>query len=199
MSKIKVTEIFYSLQGEGYRAGRPSIFIRLAGCDRSCAFCDTEFESGAWMSFSELYAAIAKWPGKEIVWTGGEPMLQLGHKDGQAMVKEFKDLGYFQAIESNGSHPIPRDLFNWIAVSPKVAEHVLVKNFPDGVDELRYVRHVGQLAVPEPRIKARHYYLSPMFAGNQPDPENIAHCIRLALETPRWAVSIQLHKLLNIK
>lgn len=194
---LRVNEFFYSLQGEGARAGEPSLFIRLAGCDMTCGFCDTEFASGEELTPPELNAAIheagfahAKW----IVWTGGEPMLQLN----LAIVAYFAAAGFKQAIESNGNHPIPTNL-DWIVVSPKVAEHVLLKNFENGrIDELRYVRHKHQLAVPAPSVKASTYFLSPLFKGNQPDRENIEHCMKLCLANPPWRLSIQLHKLLNI-
>lgn len=193
MKPLLINEIFYSLQGEGRRAGEPSIFVRLAGCDLACGFCDTEFTSGKTLDPQELHALLLKHPARWIVWTGGEPCLQLtsGH------VHYFKGLGYKQAIETNGNHR-PPDGLDWTCVSPKVAEHVLIKNFPTGVNELRYVRHAGQLAAPEPSVTADHYFLSPMFKGNQPDRANIEHCTRLCLENPRWSLSLQTHKLLNI-
>jgi len=190
---MKVAEIFYSLQGEGGRAGHPSIFIRLSGCDLSCGFCDTEFESGKELSVPEILDYISKWPCKWIVWTGGEPCLQLT----KGIVFTFKEAGYQQAIETNGNHPAPEGL-DWVSVSPKVAEHVLAKNFPKGVSELRYVRHKGQMAVPEPKIEAGLYFLSPMFNGNLPDKENLAHCIQLCLDNPKWKLSVQTHKLTKI-
>ena len=190
---MKITEIFYSLQGEGARTGDPSIFIRLAGCDLSCGFCDTEFESGKEMTTADLAAYISRWPCKWIIWTGGEPTLQLTTE----IVGEFNRLGYQQAIETNGNHPAPAGLA-WVACSPKIAEHVLKRNFPDGVDELRYVRHAGQPGIPQPSINAKRKFLSPMFKGNQPDPENLKHCQDLCLQHPEWSLSVQTHKLLKI-
>jgi organic radical activating enzyme len=199
---MKVNEIFYSVQGEGARAGHPSIFIRLTGCDMTCGFCDTEFTSGLELDPAQVYGRIrdiAQGGCKWIVWTGGEPMLQLTPE----IIKRFHDWGYKQAIESNGNHAIPREL-DWIVVSPKVADHVLARHFSTGaleapaVDELRYVRHAGQLAVPAPGIRARHYYLSPMFRGDQLDAANVKHCLKLCLENPPWSLSLQLHKLLKV-
>lgn len=186
---MKVNEIFYSLQGEGARAGAPSIFIRLAGCDLTCGFCDTEFESGKDMSIDGIKILIKQWPCKEIVWTGGEPALQLTEQ----IIAEFKTAGYFQAIETNGNHPVPNGL-DWVSVSPKVAEHVLAKNFPIGVTELRYVRHAGQFDVPRPSIRAQHYFLSPMFNGDTPNETNLKACIKLCMEHPLWRLSLQMHK-----
>lgn len=200
---MKISEVFYSLQGEGSRVGQASIFVRLSGCDLACGFCDTEFESGRDVTNEELLdlvnAATRRVTGKNsvigmwIVWTGGEPCLQLTKE----IVDHFRGLGFFQAIETNGNHR-PPDGLDLVCCSPKVAEHVLEKNFPNGVDELRYVRHSGQPGVPRPRITAKHHYLSPMFSGNKPDPENIKHCIQLCLENPKWTLSLQTHKLTKI-
>jgi len=190
---MKVNEIFYSIQGEGARAGEPSIFVRLSGCDLACGFCDTEFASGKEMTAPMIRDFILKWPCKWIVWTGGEPMLQLT----EDVIAFFHANGFSQAIESNGNHKIPRSL-DWIVVSPKVAEHVLKRHFPEGVDELRYVRHNGHTSVPEPAITAQRYYLSPMFDGNTPNLDNVRHCLQLCLNNPKWRLSLQLHKLLRV-
>lgn len=190
---MKINEIFYSPQGEGARAGEPSVFVRLSGCDLSCGYCDTEFESGAEMSDDELLGAVQKFKGKWIVWTGGEPMLQLREES----VKFFTSAGYKQAVETNGQHKVPF-VVDWLAVSPKVADHVLERNFPNGVDELRYPWHSGKLSVPQTKTKASHYYLSPIFDGNAPIPDNIRHCIKLCLANPQWKISTQLHKTWNV-
>ena len=198
---LNVSEIFYSLQGEGSRAGDPSIFIRLQGCKAKFACyqsgirCDTEFESGSEMSLGSLHdwmkenAQDCKW----IIWTGGEPLDQLTPE----IVHHFKDLGYSQAVETSGLHP-PVEGLDFISISPKVAEHVIQKNFGNiKVDELRYVRHKGQ-SIPEPSIEARRYYLSPHSRGFTIDGENLTHCIELAKENPQWSLSIQQHKIWNL-
>ena len=190
---MKVNEIFYSIQGKGFRAGEASIFIRLSNCDLSCGFCDTEFESGKELSNDELLVKIQKYPCGWIVWTGGEPTLQLTEK----IVEYFRDKGYLQAIETNGNNRAPKGL-DWVCVSPKVAEHVVSKNFPDGVDELRYVRHANQLAVPEPKVDSKHFYLSPRFDGDSMNQENLKQCVDLVLKNPKWKLSLQSHKLINV-
>lgn len=208
---MKVNEVFYSLQGEGARSGQPTVFVRLAGCNMTCGFCDTEFASGKEMTDGQLLelvvaaveraapgadacnvkdqAALLPW----ICWTGGEPTEQLKAET----VKFFNDLGFQQSIETNGSNPVPEGI-DWVCVSPKVAEHVLEANFPDGVDELRYVRHAGQTSVPKPAVTAQKHYLSPMFNGDRPDPANVAHCVRLCLENPGWSLSLQTHKIIKV-
>jgi organic radical activating enzyme len=197
---LNISEIFYSLQGEGARAGTPTVFVRLQGCSAKHACyasgvrCDTEFESGRTMELKELMGAIfnAAPDCKEITWTGGEPLDQLTDE----VVAYFKDAGYFQAVETSGLRPAPAGL-DFICVSPKVAEHVVAKNFPNGVTELRYVRHKGQ-DIPKPSVTAEHYWLSPHFDGFTPNDENIRHCVDLCLKNPLWKLSMQQHKLLRI-
>lgn len=197
---LKVSEIFYSLQGEGARVGTPTVFIRLSGCKaKNACFalgikCDTEFESGSQKSVNEIIAWMQKNAPqcKEITWTGGEPTDQLSAQH----IAFFKAAGYFQAIETSGLNPVLEGI-DFICVSPKVAEHVIKKNFPHGVDELRYVRHAGQ-DVPEPSITAKHYWISPHSDGFSINAENLQHCINLCVQSGKWKLSIQNHKLWNV-
>jgi len=197
---LKVSEIFYSLQGEGARVGTPTIFIRLQGCKAKNACyaagirCDTEFESGKEYQVEELLQWIKENANgcKEITWTGGEPTDQLT----EDIVKYFKEKGYYQAIETSGLNPVPIGI-DFICVSPKVAEHVISKNFPQGVTELRYVRHKGQ-SVPEPSINALHYWISPHSDGFNINGENLKHCIQLCIDNPKWKLSLQNHKIWSI-
>lgn len=195
---MKVNEIFYSLQGEGDLTGSPCIFIRLAGCDMTCGFCDTEFESGKHMSYEDIFQELQKYkPCMQVVWTGGEPMLQL--TDG--IVRDLSEYGYVQCIETNGNHKLSDQMLFYldhVVVSPKVADHVLIKNFPLGVDELRYPYHAGKKSVPKDSIECKSRYLSPIFDGDKVNKENLEHCIKLCLENPSWALSVQTHKLLKI-
>lgn len=199
MLTLNVSETFYSLQGEGARAGEPSFFIRLQGCKAKHACyasgirCDTEFESGSARDIEHL-VALAKQSGTGwIIWTGGEPLDQLTPE----ILDRFRTEGFRQAVETSGLHPLDGRRFDWVVVSPKVAEHVVAKNFPDGVDELRYVRHKGQ-EVPKPFVSAKVYCLSPHFNGQTIDHDNLAHCIELCKANPSWRLSVQLHKLFRI-
>jgi 7-carboxy-7-deazaguanine synthase len=197
---LNISEIFYSLQGEGARIGTPTIFIRLQGCKAKNACyqlgikCDTEFESGKEMTIEEINDWILNNANdcKEITWTGGEPLDQLTNE----ITYYFKEKGFYQAIETSGLHKCV-DNIDFICVSPKVAEHVIEKNFPNGVTELRYVRHKGQ-DIPQPKIKANHYWLSPHSDGFNINSENLKHCIELCLKNPKWKLSLQNHKLWNI-
>jgi organic radical activating enzyme len=198
--RLKVSEIFYSLQGEGARIGTPTIFIRLSGCKAKNACysmgikCDTEFESGQEMSIQQICDWIKENAPqcREITWTGGEPTDQLTAE----IVNHFKSDGFYQTIETSGLNPVPEGI-DFICVSPKVAEHVIKKNFPKGVNELRYVRHKGQ-SIPEPSIKAEHYWISPHSDGFNINSENLKHCIDLCIKNGQWKLSLQNHKIWNV-
>jgi len=199
--KLPVSEIFYSIQGEGARTGTPNIFIRIQGCKtkhacfKSGVKCDTDFESGQDMTLEEIYTWIyenantCKW----IIWTGGEPADRI--TDG--VVEYFGNMGYSQAIETSGLFPVAADL-DWVTLSPKVAGHVYKKSFPTNlVNEIKFIRHSGQ-AIPEPMIDAEHYFIQPHAEGDQIVPGNVKHCIELCKQNPKWRLSIQTHKLLGL-
>ena len=200
MKNLNISEIFYSLQGEGARVGTPTVFIRLQGCKtkHACAMsgivCDTEFESGSLWTIKEVINWLNNDANgcKEITWTGGEPLDQLDDE----IVAFFKKEGYYQAIETSGLKPAVKGL-DFVCVSPKVAEHIVAKNFPLGVSELRYVRHKGQ-SIPVPSVKAENYWVSPHSDGYEINSENLKHCIDLCLKNPKWKMSLQNHKVWNV-
>jgi organic radical activating enzyme len=191
---LNVNEIFYSLQGEGGRTGQASIFIRLAKCNLACSFCDTDFERGVKMTLEEVLNEIEDWPCRWIVWTGGEPTLQLT----DAVVAFFKERGYSQAIETNGTRRVPNGI-DYITCSPK--QHFeKVKELIPVVDELRFPIEKGD-PLPDISIlpETERYLLSPIFDNQQMIPENVDYCISLVREHPEWALSLQTHKLIGIR
>jgi organic radical activating enzyme len=193
VERYRVNEMFYSLQGEGVRAGTPNLFLRLSRCNLTCRVethgfdCDTEFESGRWLTIPEIVSELralapqCRW----IVLTGGEPALQVDAELIEALHAE----GFQLAIETNGSVELPPGL-DWITVSPKVAEHALRQR---RADEVKYVRGYGQ-AVPETVVEADHYLISPAFEGEAIDPRTLDWCIRLCRDNPPWRLSVQQHK-----
>ena len=115
---MKVNEIFYSLQGEGVFTGTAAIFVRLAGCNLHCDFCDTKHEDYTIFTEEEIVKAISDYPAKHVVITGGEPTLQLTH----SLVDRLHEVGKFVQIETNGSIALDTDLewsIDWITCSPK--------------------------------------------------------------------------------
>jgi 7-carboxy-7-deazaguanine synthase len=193
-----VNEIFYSLQGEGVRAGTPNLFLRLARCNQECRVethgfdCDTEFESGRWLTAPEIVAEARQLSGDcgWIVLTGGEPGLQVDRE----LIDALHAAGLALAIETNGSVELPAGI-DWITVSPKVAEHAIRQRT---AHEVKYVRGHGQ-ALPRTVVKAEHYLLSPAFDGDELDRRALDWCIRLCRENPPWRLSVQQHKLWRVR
>jgi len=206
-----IKEIFYTLQGEGAHAGRPAVFCRFAGCnlwtgresDRAsavCQFCDTDFvgtdgEGGGKFTTPEALAATinALWPdtyaaSKYVVFTGGEPLLQLDLE----LIAAMHAVGFEIAIETNGTLPVPAGV-DWICVSPKMGSKLVVGKG----NEIKVVIPQAQqdLAAYE-GLDFDNFFVQPM------DGPLAAFNTTLAIETckrnPKWKLSLQTHKLLQI-
>jgi organic radical activating enzyme len=198
MDRYRVNEIFYSLQGEGVRAGTPNLFLRFSRCNLECRVethgfdCDTEFESGRPMTLPEIVAEMrslsseCRW----VILTGGEPALQVDLE----LIGLLHAEGYSLAIETNGSVELPPEI-DWITVSPKVAEHAIRQR---QAHEVKYVRGYGQ-GIPRTVVEAEHYLISPAFDGAEVDRRTLDWCIRLCRENPPWRLSVQQHKLWSVR
>lgn len=187
----RVNEVFYSLQGEGARAGTPNVFVRLAGCDLACAFCDTEFESYRELRGDQVLEEVESLAQQcGVIFTGGEPTLQLQPD----LVANLKRHGFGPiCVETNGLHPVKRLELDWVTVSPKTAEHTLKS---EHASELKYVRHAGQ-GIPRPQLTAAFYYVSPEWGERA--RENLEWCIGLVKANPTWRLSVQQHKLWKVR
>ena len=192
---LSVKEIFYSLQGEGGRQGAASIFIRLGGCNLRCDFCDTDFSQADYMTCEQILTQIRLFPCKWIVWTGGEPTLQLTDE----CLLFFKHAGFFQAIESNGHKPLSR-LLDYTAVSPK-GKTDYAKNVNPRVDEIRLPIQYNDVIPPvESLPEAEYYFLSPIFtADSGKTMANVYYCVKQVKQNPQWRLSLQMHKLAGIE
>ncbi|MDR2804501.1 MAG: 7-carboxy-7-deazaguanine synthase QueE [Dysgonamonadaceae bacterium] len=192
---LNVNEIFYSLQGEGARQGEASLFIRLSGCNLKCSFCDTDFADGKAMSCEQILAAIRRFPCQWIVWTGGEPALQLTDD----ILLFFKQQKYFQAIESNGHFPLS-DLLDYKVVSPKGSNPGYAQKINPKVDEVRLpVKNNMKIPPIESFPSAGYYYLSPIFNTETASTHtNIRYCVNYIRKHPEWRLSIQIHKMIGI-
>jgi len=205
-----VKEIFKTLQGEGAQAGRAAVFCRFAGCnlwsgreeDRAeavCNFCDTDFVGtdgsggGKFATATELAQAIAsKWDGQRdhrfVVFTGGEPLLQLD----PALIDAVHAEGFTIAVETNGTIAPPPGI-DWLCVSPKADSMLAV----EGGDELKLVFPQPEI---DPRrlagLKFRHFWLQPMDG-----PARLANteaAVAYCLANPIWRLSLQTHKFIGI-
>jgi 7-carboxy-7-deazaguanine synthase len=137
--KTNISEIFYSLQGEGCLAGMPSIFIRIAGCPLRCKFCDTAYagdaKAGKKLSINQILAQIKKYPTKYIVITGGEPLIC---PNLSLLCKALKN--YHTTIETAGIKFVPGLKCDLMSISPKLSNAYLKKSDKDiylKIDELQ--------------------------------------------------------------
>jgi 7-carboxy-7-deazaguanine synthase len=126
--RLRITEIFYSLQGEADTVGFPTVFIRLTGCPLRCQYCDTAyaFTGGEWQSFDAILARVAEFAPRYVCVTGGEPLAQ---KNCFALLTELCDANYRVSIETSGAMPLA-------AVDPRVIRVVDVKT-PGSREERR--------------------------------------------------------------
>jgi 7-carboxy-7-deazaguanine synthase (Cx14CxxC type) len=209
-----VKEIYFTLQGEGARTGRPAVFLRFAGCnlwsgreqhraEAVCRFCDTEFVGtsgpggGKFESAAALAGAVVRaWSGDEsdefryVVCTGGEPLLQLD----AAAIDALHAEGFEVAVETNGTIPAP-DGIDWLCVSPKgrapleqLSGDELKLVYPQLEDEAQ-PRHFESL-------RFGHFCLQPLDDENV--QANTEAAIAFCLQHPKWSLSLQTHKIIGI-
>mgnify|MGYP003306354786 CR=1 FL=1 len=220
----KVKEMFYSLQGEGARAGRAAVFCRFSKCnlwngreaDRLnsvCQFCDTDIlgtdgqNGGAFENAASLADSIqALWPASNsvqntsakpyVIFTGGEPLLQLD----EPLTRAMHERGFEVAIETNGTLAVPSGV-DWVCLSPKADAKLAITQ----CDELKLVFPQDK-AMPERfnNFDAAHYFLSPMATPSirsGPDgtkASNTKQALTYCLSHPQWRLTLQLHKILEI-
>lgn len=209
-----VKEIFLTLQGEGFHAGRRAVFMRFTGCnlwsglekDRSsaiCQFCDTDFVGmdgeggGRFATPADLArAAVSHWGSGQdsrfIVITGGEPMLQVD----APLIDALHDAGFEIAIESNGTLPVPRSI-DWICISPKAGSQTLQRSG----DELKLVwPQEGSDWQAMEHWEFAHRLIQPMDArgDDTASAANIESAIAFVQANPKWRLSLQTHKILGL-
>ena len=206
-----VKEAFLTLQGEGVQAGSRAVFLRFAGCnlwsgreqDRAsaqCNFCDTDFVGtdgpggGKFASASELARHVeALWgEGEErrlVVVTGGEPMLQLD----TALIDELHAKGFKVAVESNGTIAATPGI-DWLCISPKAGTEIVQRSG----DELKLVW--PQQGIEPADLEGwdfRNFLVQPMDCADGQAAVDAA--IALAMERPRWRLTLQAHKVVGLK
>ena len=177
----KINEIFYSLQGEGFHTGIPAVFVRFSGCNLSCAFCDTAHEEGVMMSDEQIAEAVASYPARMVVLTGGEPSLWID----ESLLSLLRQAGKYICIETNGTRALPAGI-DWITLSPKTPTVAL-----DHADELKIV-FTGEAVEPWLAFDATHRYLQPCSC------RNTAEVVQYILNHPVWSLSLQTHKYIDI-
>ncbi|MDO4980836.1 MAG: 7-carboxy-7-deazaguanine synthase QueE [Prevotellaceae bacterium] len=209
----KVNDIFSSLQGEGHHTGRAATFVRFAGCNLKCPFCDTDFTHYREMSAEEIVESVKQYTTRFVVLTGGEPSLQVD----DTLVAALHEAGFYIAIETNGTRLLPESI-DWVTVSPK--QPLTTTSLPqiesgrvneikvvfDGTasDILLSIEHLEKEAeytrdsfhnLPSPLL-----FLQPCDVGDaQHNAEITRQCIEYIMQHPCWQLSLQTHKLANFK
>lgn len=191
----KVNEIFYSLQGEGYWTGTPMVFVRLSGCNLQCPWCDTAHQSGTMMSADEIVAAVnrANTGGTtRVCITGGEPLLQLD----KALVNALNRAGYLIHVETNGTRRLPA-FVTWVTLSPKGSGNVIIDM--DDVMEVKLVYEGGDPDLSRWESEST-LFLQPCDTGDAArNRELTAQAAEYVKRHPKWRLSLQTHKLIDIK
>jgi organic radical activating enzyme len=199
----RLTEVFYSLQGEGGRAGAPSVFVRFAGCNLNCTKesagfdCDTVHRARWHLEAEDILElvraedhGICRW----VVLTGGEPLLQVDLR----LLEVLHEAKYRIAIETNGTIAIPDDLalfIRYVACSPKRWQEVRLK----WADEIRVVLAPGEVPPDPLPLPAKRLYVSPAATDTAIPDAALAWCVKYCTENPKWALSVQQHKIWGIR
>ena len=197
----KINEIFHSIQGEGCRAGIPSVFVRFSGCNLRCGFCDTLHQPGKMMSDDEIIEIINRKPSAQIILTGGEPALFIDEK---FISRLHEHTGLPVAIETNGTCLLPPGI-DWVTVSPKVGmtdvgeASVIVER----ADELKVV-DIGQDLNDYFRLGCvtpdTVMLLQPCYVEDALEREkNTRRTIQRVLDDPRWRLSLQTHRMIGVR
>ena len=199
-----LVEIFESLQGEGRNMGRPCVFIRFAGCNLKCPWCDTEVAKRFSASTQEILDELRQYRAKSVILTGGEPTIQEGMPE---LVAALKAKGYWIGVETNGTRDVDwLGFVDYVACSPKMEFADLYSSGRETASTLRTADEVRVVASDERvvafcreirrTIAATDYYVSPCDRDGQID---FATAKSVLSQLDGWSLSVQLHKLLGFR
>ena len=197
-NKLPVTEIFPSIQGEGYFSGKKVTFLRLSGCDVGCPWCDTKYsweaKENQYMTISQILTKLDLYNNKTIVITGGEPMMW----NLDILTLSLKKKGYLINLETSGAYPVSGQ-FDWICLSPKKFKPV-IKDWFFLANELKIIvlnksdflwaKKHSQKVKSECKL-----FVQPEWNNKIKNNSLIDNFIS---ENKKWKLSLQMHKYLNI-
>ena len=195
---IPVMEQFYTLQGEGFHQGRAAYFIRLGGCDVGCVWCDVkeswDAEKFAKLKVESLKLKVKETPAEIVVITGGEPLMH----NLDALTKELQDAGLKTHIETSGAYPLSGS-WDWICLSPKKFKAPLPEILPHA-DELKVVIfNKSDFAWAE---KYAALVSADCKLYLQPEWDKAAQMTPFIIEyimaNPKWELSLQIHKYIDV-
>ncbi len=195
---LPLVEDFYTIQGEGFHAGKPAYFIRLGGCDVGCRWCDAKY---TWnpklyppVEVCTIVERATSCPARAIVITGGEPLLY----PLEVLTGALHDRGVEVFLETSGSHPFS-GRFDWVCLSPKRRQAPLEEAF-DRADELKVIVETEEDFAWAERNAARvqracRLYLQPEWSVSERMMPDIVAYVKAH---PQWNISIQTHKYMRI-
>ena len=190
---LQLAEIFYSVQGEGTWTGTPAVFVRLAGCNLSCSFCDTDYALKFFASVEDVVARVRAEGGAcpMVILTGGEPLAQA---ETPALIAALRADGRRVHIESNGTMPteLPEDV--WLTVSPKE------RLSPAMAQRANEAKLIVDGRVPDEWLAAFPAKTSVFLQPEGNKPANVALAVEAAKRDPqRFRLSLQTHKFIGVR
>ena len=198
MSQVyPIVEIFYSVQGEGFHAGIPHVFVRFGNCNLRCEWCDTDFLTYEERTLDSIIEEVLSYDCDRVIFTGGEPAMQ----DLGSIGSILKDHGINLSIETNGSIPVD-PVIDWICVSPKDQLYPNTKIKQRSGDELKVV-YCGQSLEMYDDLKTgfKHHFIQPCYIDTDSVEENgksFQVVENLVKQSPGWRLSLQTHKWMGV-
>lgn len=195
---LPLMEEFYTIQGEGYNSGKPAYFIRIGGCDVGCHWCDVKESWNAELhpltNVDQIVNNAEKFPAKSVVVTGGEPLMyNLDYLTGQ-----LKNKNILTFLETSGAYPLSGE-WDWICLSPKKTSPP-IKELAQKANELKVIIHNKHDLIwaeenAELANKNCMLYLQPEWSKAK---EIIPLIVDYCMNNPKWNISLQSHKYMNI-
>jgi len=198
ITQLPVMEAFYTIQGEGFHQGRAAYFIRLGGCDVGCSWCDVKesWDASAHplKSIEEIVNGALAFPGRLAIVTGGEPLMH----NLDELTMALKNAGFDTNIETSGAHPLS-GTWDWICLSPKKFKAPLPEVIPHANELKVIIYNKSDFAWGEKFAAqcspACKLYLQPEWSRA---PEMTPLIVEYIKDNPRWELSMQLHKYINV-
>lgn len=192
-----IVEIFYSVQGEGFHAGIPHVFVRFGNCNLRCEWCDTDFLTYEERTLDSIVDEVLSYNCDRVIFTGGEPAMQ----DLATIGSILKEYGINLSIETNGTIPVD-PVIDWICVSPKDQLYPNSKIKQRTGDELKVV-YCGQGLEMYDGLKDGfdHHFIQPCYIDSDSVEENgksFQVVEKLVKQSPGWRLSLQTHKWMGV-
>ncbi|WP_185862305.1 7-carboxy-7-deazaguanine synthase QueE [Blattabacterium cuenoti] len=200
MNSFPIKEFFYSIQGEGHYYGMAAYFIRFEGCNIQCNWCDTKeswnIKKKDFIPIHKIITNISNYKVKNIIITGGEPMMWNLYP----LTKILKKKKYRIHLETSGYYPIKEKYMDWITISPKKSKLPLIENYKK-INELKIIiSNEKDFIFAEEQ--ATHVKITNCVLFLQPEWSNLVKIIPKIIDyikkNPKWRISLQIHKMLNI-